>query len=80
MTLEDACAEARRRRDLYDMDVHVLQDTLGKYFTILEINKSTFLNSILTIDKKIYYTAWKFIGNISSLYCSDSFFTKKLIS
>ena len=59
MTLVDACTEARRRRDLYDMDVHVLCDNLGDYYTILDINKETFLKSRITIDKIIYYTAWK---------------------
>lgn len=61
MTLEGACAEARRRRDLYDMDVHVFCDAIGNYYTILGINKATFMNSKIIIDKTIYYSAWKLI-------------------
>ena len=59
MTLKDACTEARRRRDLYDMDVHVLCDDIGEYYTVLNINLSMFTRSKITIDKLIYYTAWK---------------------
>ena len=59
MTLNEACEVARRRRDLYNMDVHVLRDAIGEYYTILEINRQTFMNSRITIDKTVYYTAWK---------------------
>lgn len=59
MILEAACEEARRRRDLFDMDIHVLRDSVGEYFTILDINRPTYINSKMTIDKTLYYTAWK---------------------
>jgi hypothetical protein len=58
MSIEQACAAARRRRDLYDMDVHVLHGMTGEYFTVLSINLQTFLNAESQKDKHIYYTAW----------------------
>jgi hypothetical protein len=59
MSIQDACTAARRRRDLYDMDVHVLCTILGEFFTVLEINLTVFLKAESQKDKHIYYTAWK---------------------
>lgn len=59
MTLEEACTVARRRRDLYNMDVHVFRYAMGEFYTVLKINLPIFLSSIFNSDKTIYYTAWK---------------------
>ena len=61
MSLGDACSAARRRRDLYEMDVHVLKSVVGEYFTVLDMNLQVFLNSETQVDKHIYYTAWNLI-------------------
>lgn len=61
MTLEEACVVSRKRRDLYDMDVHVLCTILGEYFTVLDTNLKIFLAAQSQQDKKIYYSAWKLI-------------------
>jgi hypothetical protein len=58
MGILEATEKARKKRDTYDMDVHVLKEEDGKFFTVLKINLTVFLNSSFQLDKKIYYTAW----------------------
>lgn len=58
MSLIEAIENAKSKRNIYDMDVYVLRDECGKYFTTLEINLDVFMKSNYQIDKQIYYTAW----------------------
>lgn len=58
MDIVEATENAKKRRDIYGMDVHVLLDETGEYYTVLDINLSVFLKSPIQIDKTIYYTAW----------------------
>lgn len=58
MDLTEAIEIAHKKRDLFKMDVHVLKDNEGKFFSVLSINSHLFLMFDQHVDKKIYYTAW----------------------
>jgi hypothetical protein len=59
MNLVEAIEHAKKRRDIYGMDVHVLKEEDGKFFIVLSINLPVFLKSPYQSDKSIYYTAWQ---------------------
>ncbi len=58
MDIVEAIETAQKRRDQFYMDVHVLRDELGEYFTVLDINLGVYMESRYQLDKKIYHTAW----------------------
>jgi hypothetical protein len=58
MTLIEAMADARTKRDAYNQDAYVLKDNDKEYFTTIKSNISIFLNKLE--DKRTYYTAWYF--------------------
>lgn len=63
MTLEEAIVSAKRKRNAYQIDTHVLRDNMGIYYSVLDFSLSLMLRN--QEDKKIYYTAW----NLKK-YCS----------
>lgn len=57
MTLEDAIVSARKKRDTYLMNVHILkEDDSEEYFSVIEINLDVFKRNLK--DSKIYHTLW----------------------
>ena len=58
MTLEEAIESAKRKRDAFTIDTHVMLDDNGKYFSVLDFSLRVMLNYSGQKDKKIYYTAW----------------------
>jgi len=58
MTLPQAVELSVKRREFFQMDVHVLCGPNDQYFTVLAINLDVYLRGNYLKDKKIYYTAF----------------------
>lgn len=58
MTLEKAIDSAKRKRDAFSIDTHVLRNNDGTYFSVLDFSLKLMLEYKNQFDKTIYYTAW----------------------
>lgn len=57
MSFEEAISFSKEKSFQYNMDVHIMCNNYDEYFTVIDMNLRTYLNSDLQIDKKIYYTS-----------------------
>lgn len=58
MTLKEAIESAKRKRDAFSIDTHVMLDDQGNYFSVLDFSVKVMMKYSGQKDKKIYYTAW----------------------